>query len=120
MTQSLEDYLEMIYSLNLEGRVARVKDISERLSVKKPSVVSAIRELSARNFIRHEKYGYIELTSEGLLEAQAILQKHNLIREFLMNVLGVSRETAEKDACRMEHVISDETVERIKNFQRIP
>lgn len=114
MTQSQEDYLEAIYLISLDSSVARVKDISERLNVKKPSVINALKELSKREFINQEKYGYIRLTETGLAEAKKIFKKHTLIKDYLIKVLNVSDETAEKDACMIEHCLSDETLSKMK------
>lgn len=113
MTESLEDYLETIYVISRDKKVTRVKEISERMGVKKPSVINALRELKIRNFISQEKYGYILLTGEGVREAQGILKKHRVLKKFLMDVVGVSERSAENDACKMEHVISGETMKKI-------
>jgi DtxR family Mn-dependent transcriptional regulator len=116
MTQSLEDYLEAIYILINQKKVARVKEVSEMLSVKKPSVITALKELKARNFIQHEKYGYIELTEEGRKEAGRILDKHQLLKKFLIEVIGVNESQAETEACSIEHYLSTETAEKIRKF----
>ncbi|MGC8764547.1 MAG: metal-dependent transcriptional regulator [Brevinematia bacterium] len=116
MTQSLEDYLKAIYMLTLDRKVARIKEISDRLSVSKPSVVQAIKELKKRNFLNQESYGYIELTEVGTKKAKEILKKHILLKEFFVKVLGVSDENAEKDACKVEHILSEETFSKIMNF----
>ena len=116
MTQSLEDYLETIYLVVRDKNVARVKDISERMNVKKPSVIHALKELGDRGFIVHEKYGYIELSEAGKSEAEKIFETHTLLKNFLLKILGVSEETAENDACQMEHVVSQETLNKIKNI----
>ena len=99
MTQSLEDYLEAVYMISLQKRVIRVKDISEKLSVKKPSVVNALKELEHLNYLSHEKYGYIDLTQEGELQAKSILKKHTMLKDFLEKTIGVSEKAAEADAC---------------------
>ena len=65
LTQSLEDYIEAIYVINLTNKVVRVKEVAEFLDVKTPSVVDAIGKLSGRGLVVHEKYGYLELTDEG-------------------------------------------------------
>ncbi|MCX7821285.1 MAG: metal-dependent transcriptional regulator [Brevinematales bacterium] len=118
MTQSLEDYLEAIYILCLDKKVARIKDISEKLAVSKPSVIQAIKELKNENLLIQEPYGYIELTSSGLEKAKQILKKHNILKKFLEEILGVSTENAEKDACKIEHIISEETFTKIIKFMR--
>ncbi len=118
MTQSLEDYLETIFILCGEKKFTRIKEISDRMSVSKPSVIQAIKELKQTNLIIQEPYGYIELTNDGIKKAKEIFKKHNVLKKFLKDILGVSDEVAEKDACRIEHIISDETFNRIFNFMR--
>jgi DtxR family transcriptional regulator, Mn-dependent transcriptional regulator len=118
MTQSLEDYLEAIYVLILHKRVARVKEISESMNVKKPSVINALKELENRKYISHEKYGYIELTNEGLGTAKIILDKHIMLKGFLEGVIGVSEEVAEVDACSIEHCLNKETLDKIEKFMK--
>ena len=113
MTKSLEDYLETICVLIEANRTARVRDVAAALSVKMPSVIKAVQELKAAGYATQEPYGDIRLTSSGLEMAKAILERHHLLRKFLMQ-LGVSEETAEKDACLMEHILSAETLERIR------
>lgn len=117
MTQSLEDYLETIYRISLDSKVARVKDISSRLSVKKPSVINAIRELKNLDYLSQEKYGYVEMTDKGKRQAGLIFKKHLMLRSFL-RAIGVSEKTAENDACSMEHILSEETLNRIGKFTR--
>lgn len=114
MTQSLEDYLETIFLIIQDKKLARVKDVSEKISVRKPSVINAVKELEQRGYVVHEKYGHIELTEEGMREAKKIYKIHTLIRDFLIRILGVSEETAEQDACKIEHVISSETLSHMK------
>jgi len=116
MTQSLEDYLETIYLIIKDNKVARVKDIAERLNVKNSSVNKACKELNDKNYIIHEKYGYIQLTSKGLGKAQKIFARHKLIKKFLLTILNVSEENSEKDACIIEHYLSGETIEKMEVF----
>lgn len=115
MTQSLEDYLETVYLIILDGRVAQVRDIARALGVKMPSVVKAIRELMRLGLAVHEPYGGVDLTPKGKRVAKGILGRHNLLREFLVK-LGVSAKMANRDACLMEHIVSTETLERIRIF----
>lgn len=115
MTKSLEDYLEKIYMLITETSRARVRDVAEGLHVTMPSVNKAVSELKKLGLVRQEPYGDLELSSEGVKMAAEILGRHTLLRRFLMK-LGVSRDTAEEDACRMEHILSAETYDRIHAF----
>ena len=115
MTQSLEDYLEAVYVLIEERRPAQVRDVARMLSVKMPSVVKAIRELKKLGLVTQEPYANIELTTKGGRVARLVLDRHRLIRKFLMQ-LGVSRRNADKDACVMEHILSAETLDKIRNY----
>ena len=115
MSKSLEDYLEMIYVLIRDKRYARVRDMAAALNVKMPSVVKAVTELKKLGYASQEPYGDIELTPKGKRYAATVLSRHTLLREFLVR-LDVSAETADKDACLMEHILSAETLDRIRDF----
>ena len=115
MTQSLEDYLETVSFLSDDGDV-RVTDIAVRMGVSKPSVLTALKTLEERGFIQHERYSSVSLTKEGNVKALEIRERHTFLTSFLNKVVGVSEETAEKDACRMEHDLSPESFAAIKNY----
>ena len=115
MTQSLEDYLEAVYMLIAEDRPAQVRDVAKMLSVKMPSVVKAIHELKKLGLVTQEPYANIELTDKGRRVAKRVLNRHTLLRSFLMK-LGVSRANADKDACLMEHILSAETLDKIRTY----
>lgn len=113
LSPTLEDYLETIYDLCAKDGVARVKDIAARLSVTNPSVVGAIKALKRRDLVRQERYGYVRLTEAGLEMGASILHKHGVLAHFLETVLGLDPELASRDACRLEHAVSPETVRRL-------
>ena len=115
MTQSLEDYLEAIYLRIADGKAAQVRDVARMLSVKMPSVVKAVRELKKLGLVTQEPYANIELTAKGSRLARHVLDRHTLIREFLMK-LGVTRRNADRDACLMEHILSAETPDKIRIY----
>ena len=115
MTQSLEDYLEAVYMLISEDRPAQVRDVAKILAVKMPSVVKAIHELKKLGLVTQKPYSAIELTVKGSRLAKHVLNRHTLLRSFLMK-LGVSRRNADKDACLMEHILSAETIDRIRSY----
>ncbi len=115
MTQSLEDYLETIYILIGEDKPAQVRDVAKLLDVKMPSVVKAIHELKKLGLVTQEPYANIELTEKGKRVARLVLNRHKLLRSFLMK-LGVSRKAADKDACLMEHILSAETLDKIRLY----
>jgi DtxR family Mn-dependent transcriptional regulator len=106
-----------VYVLIHEKNRARVRDIATSLKVKMPSVVKGISELKKLELVTQEPYGDVELTAKGRRIATIILNRHNKIREFLM-LLGVSKRIADKDACQMEHILSVETMDRIRDFLR--
>jgi DtxR family transcriptional regulator, Mn-dependent transcriptional regulator len=116
MTESLEDYLEEIYLQVKRGKTARVTAIAERLSVSKPSVNNALKELEKRGLIIHRRYGTVVLTDAGMAQSETVLNKHVLIKKLLTNVFRISEPTAEADACRIEHDVSDETFARLADF----
>ena len=115
MTQSLEDYLESIYILIKDGESAQVRAVAKMLDVKMPSVVKAIHELKRLGLVTQEPYAAIELTTKGARVAKLVLNRHTLLRSFLMK-LGVSRKVADKDACLMEHILSAETLDKIRVY----
>ena len=115
MSQSLEDYLEAIYRLIAAKKPAQVRDVAKMLAVKMPSVVRALRELKRLELVTQEPYANIELTARGLRLARTVLRRHTLLRTFLMK-LGVSSATADRDACLMEHILSAETLDRIRQY----
>ena len=115
MTQSLEDYLEAVYMLIAEDRPAQVRDVARMLAVKMPSVVKAIHELKRLGLVTQKPYSNIELTTKGCRVAKHVLNRHTLLRSFLMK-LGVSRKNADKDACLMEHILSAETIDKIRIY----
>ena len=116
LTRSREDYLEAICEICEEEKVARVKDIASHMAVSLASVNYALKALKGEGLIKHKRYGYIELTEKGCEIGQAIYSKHKLIRAFLMNILNVNEGVADKDACGIEHVISEETFDKMKSF----
>lgn len=116
ITPSMEAYLEIIKKLKDEKELVRVKGIARRLNVKMPSVTEALKNLSEEGLIKHEKYGYIELTARGSQVAEEVDSRHRILFSFLNEVLGIGAERADKDACRIEHVISGITMRRLVKF----
>ncbi len=113
---NMEDYLETILLLQKEYPVARAKDIAERLNVKKSSVTNALKLLSEKELINYDKYSYITLTEKGKNYAEEIFRTHSILKEFLIKVLKVNEEDAEANACRMEHVIDKDIIQKFSMF----
>ncbi|HHZ12024.1 MAG TPA: metal-dependent transcriptional regulator [Acholeplasmataceae bacterium] len=114
-TKSIEDYLEAILIIEKRNKKVRSVEIAKLLGVSKPGVNKAMNILKDNDLIEKASYGEITLTSKGREIAAKVYEKHLLIKDFLIK-LGVSDETAEMDCCKIEHVLSDETLERIKTF----
>lgn len=114
LSPQMEDYLEAIGELCAQESFARVSTVARKLGVSNPSVVGALRTLKQRALITQERYGYIRLTGEGALLAQAITSRHQALARFFEDVLGLDPEIASQDACRIEHVVSPETLRRLR------
>jgi len=113
LSNSMEDYLEAISTLKQKKKYVRVKDIAKQMKVKMPSVTGALRNLTEKDLVRHEKYEYVELTDQGIVIAEEIKRRHDLISKFLIKVLDLDPKTADKDACGIEHSVSPKTVEQL-------
>ncbi|MBT4482846.1 MAG: metal-dependent transcriptional regulator [Candidatus Latescibacteria bacterium] len=116
LSPSMEDYLEAIFEIEKNKRAVRVKDVSEKLGVTMSSVNGALKNLEAKGLINHEKYEYIELTETGTTQASRISTRHQVIYTFLREILGVNHDTAENDACKIEHVLSPQTMKKLKRY----
>jgi DtxR family Mn-dependent transcriptional regulator len=115
-TASMEDYLEAIAKLGEGRKVVKVKQLSETLGVRMPSVTSALKKLSEQELVEHERYGHIKLTPEGDKVARDVICRHEALTRFFAQALGINQETAEEDACKIEHVISPLSMERVTKF----
>ncbi len=116
LSQTLEDYLETIYLLVRDKKVARVRDIAAARGVKPGSVTPAMRRLASLGLIDYERREYIDLTPEGEVVARRTLARHQLLRRFLVDVLRVDEAVAAEDACAMEHHLSDQSMEKLSRF----
>ncbi|MBE5731586.1 MAG: metal-dependent transcriptional regulator [Clostridiales bacterium] len=115
LQESGEMYLESIYMLTKSKGAVRSIDIVEYMNYSKPSVSRAVKLLKNGEFILIDEHGYITLTESGKEIAEKIVERHTLISSFLIS-LGVNETTASEDACKIEHVISDESFDAIKRY----
>lgn len=116
LSATLEDYLEAMARVIAEKGTARVRDIAEALSVHKSTVTAALRSLSEKGLVDYAPYEIATLTSKGEEVARRIVHRHEVIRSFLVQVLSVNEERAEANACRMEHDLDREVLERLHLF----
>lgn len=116
LTPSLEDYLEAIYHIIEEKRVARSKDISAEMKVKSASVTSALQTLADKKLINYAPYEVITLTRNGQKRAREIIHKHRTFKKFFMRVLDIDPQDADETACRFEHEVGDNVFEKFELF----
>lgn len=117
LRESGEMYLESIMELSKNGAPVRSLDVAKHLGFSKPSVSRAMGKLRSESYITIDPQGYITLTEKGESIAKKILEKRSVIKEFFLS-LGVDEETAARDACRIEHVLSDNTFDALKAYQQ--
>lgn len=111
--ESVEDYLETILSLQKKLGQVRSIDIANEMNFSKPSVSVAMKNLREKEYITINENGHILLTPSGKKQAEDVLEKHTILTDWLIS-LGVDKEIAQKDACRMEHDMSEETFVALK------
>jgi DtxR family Mn-dependent transcriptional regulator len=116
LSPSLEDYLEAIYHLEKEHRIARVRDIARQLEVTMSSVSSALKSLGSKGLIEYAPGRFSTLTQRGLLKAEDVVRRHEILKDFLVSVLHVHDAEAEESACRMEHHLDADVVEKLVRF----
>lgn len=119
ISEALEEYLEAIYSLSLERPEVRITDVSLKLGLSKPSVNRAVNALKNAGLVYHEPYGDVILTPYGEQKGKECHQKHNAIARFFSEVLNMTKEAAEKEACKIEHSLSLDTIDKMENYMQI-
>ena len=116
LSASLEDYIEAIYNIVEEKQKARSKDIAACLKVSGASVTEALRSLSGKGLINYAPYEAITLTSKGRNVAEYVVRRHNTLKQFFIDVLGINHDIAEQGACRVEHTAPQEIIDQMINF----
>ncbi len=115
LQESAEMYLETIYMLSKTKGVVRSIDVAEYMNYSKPSVCRAVGLLKNGGYLLMAKGGALTLTKEGIEVANKIFERHTILSELLKKI-GVEDQVAAKEACKIEHVISDDTLNKIKEF----
>ena len=116
LTPVMEDYLEAISDLDKEKKAIRVRDIAKRMDVKMPTVTSMLKTLNDRGLVHYEKYEYVELTEDGAEVGNEMRRRHEILLEFLTDILNIESIGANEDACKMEHALSIETLDSLTDF----
>ena len=116
LSASLEDYLEAIFLIIEQKQTARAKDIVNFLNVNNSSVTGALRSLSDKGLINYTPYDLITLTDKGEKHALGVVRSHKALKDFFIKILGADEMEAETTACKMEHVISPNILEKLIQF----
>ena len=116
LSASLEDYLEIICNYNESNLKLKAIDISKELSISRASVTEALKKLESKGFINYSRYETISLTETGKSIAKNIVSKHKMLQSFFEQVLGLPKDEASENACKIEHVIDDCIIDKIKNY----
>jgi DtxR family transcriptional regulator, Mn-dependent transcriptional regulator len=118
--KSTQDYLKAIYNLTKNGDLVSTTEISQKLEVAPASVTEMLKKLSDDDYIKYEPYKGSILTIKGLREAQKVTRKHRLLERFLADTLHIGKEKVHKEACQMEHALSDEAEESLCRLLKHP
>ena len=117
ISASLEDYLEFIHNTILEKKEIKAIDISKAFNVSRPSVSEALIRLADMDLIIYEGRKGIKITKKGIEQAKKTVKKHQILSDFFVEILMIDKQTAEKNACKIEHVIGDEIIEKMKKYK---
>jgi DtxR family Mn-dependent transcriptional regulator len=116
LSASLEDYLEAILNVADASGMARSKDIAAALAVAKPSVTGALKLLAKKGLVNYRPYGYVTLTHSGVAQAAKVAKRHDIIKSFFTDILGVDATTSQKAACKAEHLLGPAIISRMNDF----
>lgn len=116
LTAGLEDYLEAIYIATSENKLVKGVDIAKMLKISRASVSEALAKLVSIGLITYESYGTISFTPTGFSEAKKVYNTHNTLKLFFQTVFNICPEEASENACKIEHIISDNILREIKDF----
>jgi DtxR family Mn-dependent transcriptional regulator len=116
LSSNMEDYLEAIFHISEQKQAARAKDIADRVKVNKSSVTGALRSLSEKGLVNYAPYDIITLTARGKKLAVEIVRRHEALKDFFVKILLIDKAEAEKAACKIEHEVSKNIVDRLISF----
>ncbi|MBQ7449980.1 metal-dependent transcriptional regulator [bacterium] len=118
LSSGLEDYIETIYISLQSGENLKGAELARRLFISRASVSEALSKLVNLGLIEYESYGYIKLTEIGIKEGKRVYSKHGILKDFFKNILGINEKEASENACEIEHVISQNVLERLTKFSK--
>ena len=118
LSSGLEDYLEAIYIAHVNNKPLKGAELARQLKVSRASVSEALSKLVSKNLIKYSSYENISITNEGISQATKVYEKHSTLEDFFETVLGISKMEASENACKIEHIISENIIDRITNFTK--
>ena len=116
LTSGLEDYIEAIYIASSENKTIKGVELAKILKISRASVSEALSKLVAKGLIEYKSYGNIMLTKNGITQAKKVYAKHNILRAFFETVLDIKPEEASDNACKIEHIISKNVLDKIEKL----
>lgn len=118
LSSGLEDYIEAIYTSQLEDKHLKGAELARKLNISRASVSEALSKLVSKGLITYNRYEFISLTKSGEKEAKRVYEKHHILADFFENVLGVSSAQAGENACKIEHIVSGDILSRMEKFTK--
>ena len=116
LTSGLEDYLEEIYIAHLNNTPLKGAELARKLNISRASVSEALSRLVAKELIKYNSYEAISLTNKGFTEAKKVYDKHHILKNFFVEVLGISADEASENACKIEHIISQNILDKMTKY----
>ncbi len=118
LTSGLEDYLEEIYIAHLNQIQLKGAQLARNLKISRASVSEALARLVSKDLIKYNSYETISLTNKGLIEAKKVYDKHRILKTFFEEVLGIDPQEASENACKIEHIISQNILDKMAQFTK--
>ncbi len=116
LTSGLEDYIESIYIAYLNSTPLKGAELARKMNISRASVSEALSKLSTKGLIKYNSYEAIVLTQQGIYEAKKVYNKHHILKKFFETVLDIPSSEAGENACKIEHIISEEILKEINKF----
>lgn len=117
--ENLEEYLELFYNLTTTGKPIKTTKVAKELKTTSGNVSQALKKLKEKNFIIYQPYQDIKLTNKGLIIGKEISEKHEIVEQFLTDVLELDPKQAHEEACKIEHAISKETAKKLSKLVKM-
>lgn len=118
LSSGLEDYLEAIYIAYINEKPLKGAELARQLNISRASVSEALARLVAKNLIKYNSYEAISITKEGIAEAKRVYAKHHTLEQFFEHVLGIEKFEAGENACKIEHIVSQNVLNEMQEFTK--